>query len=104
MTLVQVIERLKYRTEVHYCAYGGGLKKPTMLFSSFDLEQHEFISLACAGRDCLAKTRSGHVPWGTTTLAYRQSIPQQLSIQIGQAIARYIESTGTVYPACIRDT
>lgn len=101
---MQVMKSLTHRTEIHYCAYGGSIRKPTMLFSSFQLEAFGFKSLKCQGHSCLAKLGSTHASWEKIDKRDRQSIPELVSTQIGQAISKYITEKCKHQATCIRDT
>ena len=101
---MQVIKSLKHRTVIHYCAYGAGIKKPTMLFASFELEQFGFQSLLCPGAKCLSVKDGRHAPWEKIVKKYRQAIPEQVSIQVANSISKFIEKKGKPLASCIRQT
>ena len=99
---MQVIKSLKHRTLIHYCAYGAGIKKPTMLFASFQLELFGFQSLLCPGATCLSVEAGRHAPWEKIDKKCRQAIPEQVSIQVANSVSKFIVSQCTPVASCIR--
>jgi len=88
----------------NYCAYGAGIKKPTMLFASFQLELFGFQSLLCPGATCLSVEAGRHAPWEKIDKKCRQAIPEQVSIQVANSISKFIEKKGKPLASCIRQT
>lgn len=100
--VVQVIQKLRFRTLVHYCAYGASIKKPTMLFSSFNLTENGLTKKLCKKKKCLALVNGRHKRWVKTSRSYRQSIPELLSTQVGRAISGYMTACKCRIPRCMR--
>jgi len=75
---------------VDYCAYGGLIKKPTAFWATKELLGFE--PQKCLGKGkCMSFMKDKkHYSFEDMKLIDREAIPQQLSAQIGLAIAKSI--------------
>lgn len=77
---------------VNYCAYGGLIKKPTNFWTTKELPGFE--PKKCLGKaHCLSLMKDNkHYSFEDMKLKDREAIPEQLSAQIGVAIAKSINT------------
>lgn len=87
------------RYVVHYCQYGKAALKPTMIWSSIDLESFGFEALTCpGGSECHGMYKCNrtqawkHVAiWDKTSYENRISVPDQLVISVFRAVQGYLD-------------
>lgn len=96
---VQVMKYYKHNFSFDYCAHGGRFKKGTTFWTTADIQRHEiqnpngFQPLKCQGwKKCGAMiSPRKHYPFEGLKLSERQSIPPQVSTQLGVAIAGLLQ-------------
>lgn len=92
---------LPHQALLDYCSHGSGyFRKPTCLWSGpkpFNLVENAFIPRLCQGQGLcpimsydLSSKAWVHPQWTSTRLNTRQSIPEQVSREVGIAICNYL--------------
>lgn len=93
-----VVAFLEHMVKIDYCCYGGVTGKETALWSSINLQQYGMQVSRCQRRSackaCVRAAPNRHaVDWELLSLDKRQSIPEQVSVQVAGAVIGFLQET-----------